>query len=265
MLKVSKLSKSFASDEILKDISFHLEKGDKASLVGPGASGKTTVLKILLGLISPDVGEAKVSGKELYDLGYSDKKKLMERIGVAFQQGALFDFLSVEANLQLALAFKDDLSGSEKDSLIDEKLAQVKLSHTKKQFPFELSGGMQKRIGLARAMVAAPEICFLDEPTAGLDPVTSSIILEMIEDMQKESTVTSLVFTSNIEIAMRFSRRMILLKDGYVHADGDWAEMIESGDKWTKNFLCMRLKGLESDYLKNMNLPGKALEIFSQR
>jgi phospholipid/cholesterol/gamma-HCH transport system ATP-binding protein len=128
-------------------------------------------------------------------------------------------------------------------------------------FPFELSGGMQRRVGLARAMCTDPELALFDEPTAGLDPVTSTIILNMISDMgAKRDQNTLVIATSNVEIAFRFARRLILINEGKVHADGDWADLLMNGDEWTRYFLGVRFKGLSKDYLQGLKLPEKFIE-----
>jgi phospholipid/cholesterol/gamma-HCH transport system ATP-binding protein len=244
MITVENLHVSYDTSVILNDLSFSIGSGERVSIVGPGGSGKTTIFKAICGLIEDHQGMTQVFGRE-----------------IAFQQGGLFDFMTVKENLEFAMTNMTNKSPSEQQTKIEELLAAVKLVRTKDMFPFELSGGMQRRVGLARAMCTDPELALFDEPTAGLDPVTSTIILNMIGDMgAKRDKSTLVIATSNVEIAFRFSRRVILINEGRVHADGDWADLLMQGDEWTRYFLGVRFKGLSKDYLHGMHLPEKFIE-----
>lgn len=261
MITVENLHVSYDTSVILNDVSFSIGSGERVSIVGPGGSGKTTIFKAICGLIEDHQGMTQVFGREISSCSHLERQEIMKKIGVAFQQGGLFDFMTVKENLEFAMTNMTDKSPTEQHTKIEELLAAVKLVRTKDMFPFELSGGMQRRVGLARAMCTDPELALFDEPTAGLDPVTSTIILNMIGDMgAKRDKSTLVIATSNVEIAFRFSRRLILINEGRVHADGDWADLLMQGDEWTRYFLGVRFKGLSKDYLHGMNLPEKFIE-----
>ena len=261
MIAVENLHVSFDSTVVLEDVSFTIEPGERVSIVGPGGSGKTTIFKAICGLIEHHQGNTAVFGKEISNCDHLERQGIMKKIGVAFQQGGLFDFMTVKENLEFAMVNMTEKSLAEQQTKIEELLFAVKLVRTKDMFPFELSGGMQRRVGLARAMCTDPELALFDEPTAGLDPVTSTIILNMISDMgAKRDQNTLVIATSNVEIAFRFARRLILINEGRVHADGDWAELLMNGDEWTRYFLGVRFKGLSKDYLQGLKLPEKFIE-----
>jgi len=261
MIDVNGLSVSYDDLPILKGASFSIKTGERLSIVGPGGSGKTTILKAICGLIHIDKGAATVFGQNMEKVSLTERNAAMKRIGVAFQQGGLFDFMTVRENLEFAMSHMTEKTGDEQSGTVDQLLNAVKLIRTKDMYPYELSGGMQRRVGLARAMCTDPEIALFDEPTAGLDPVTSTIILNMIGQLGGTGNKkTLLIATSNVEIAFRFARRLILIQDGKVHADGDWAELLMNGDEWTKYFLSIRFMGLSKDYLKGLSLPAEFID-----
>jgi phospholipid/cholesterol/gamma-HCH transport system ATP-binding protein len=261
MIEVSELNVSYDDMQILKGTSFSINPGERVSIVGPGGSGKTTILKAICGLIPVEKGSATVFNQNMEEASGLERHAFMKRIGVAFQQGGLFDFMSVKENLEFAMSHMTEATKAEQEAVIDKLLDAVKLMRTKNMFPYELSGGMQRRVGLARAMCTDPEIALFDEPTAGLDPVTSTIILNMIGQLGGiENKKTLVIATSNVEIAVRFARRLILIQDGKVHADGDWAELLTHGDEWTKYFLSVRFMGLSKAYLSGLSLPAEFIE-----
>lgn len=261
MIDVSALSVSYDELPILQGTSFSIKTGERVSIVGPGGSGKTTILKAICGLLPIDKGTTKVFDQNMETSTLSERNLLMKRIGVAFQQGGLFDFMTVRENLEFAMLHMTEKSEAERSAMVDELLNAVKLIRTKEMYPYELSGGMQRRVGLARAMCTDPEIALFDEPTAGLDPVTSTIILNMIGQLGgAENKKTLVIATSNVEIAFRFARRLILINEGKVHADGDWADLLRYGDEWTKYFLSVRFKGLSKVYLAGLNLPPEFIQ-----
>lgn len=261
MITVENLHVSYENQEVLGGVSFQVATGERVSLVGPGGSGKTTVFKAICGLVESSEGVSTVFGEELSHLSDKDKMRLMRRIGVAFQQGGLFDFMTVRENLEFAMSNLTSKDYYEQQRIIDNLLKSVKLARTKDMFPFELSGGMQRRVGLARALCTDPEVALFDEPTAGLDPVTSTIILNMIDSLgASRPSNTLMIATSNVEVAFRFAKRIIILKDGKIHADGNWQELLMAGDPWTKNFLSVRFVGLSKDYLRGLNIPQSFVE-----
>ena len=256
--------------EVLKGISFDLQPGERVSLLGPGGCGKSTVLKIAVGLLTPDKlddgavprGSVTLGNVDMFHGEPADRARVLRQVGMAFQQGALFDFMTVRENLVFAMENMTAMSQVEMDAVLKGLLGGVKLGHTEGMFPYELSGGMQRRVGIARALATSPSIAIFDEPTAGLDPVTSTIILNMIHELgasQEGNPRTLLVATSNVEIAIRFADRVILMHEGVVIADGPWRELILNGSEWVRHFLSVRLIGLDLDYARGLNLPAEFL------
>ena len=253
---------SFDGVVLLEDISFQIGKGERVSLVGPGGSGKSTILKIILGLIKPDSGEISVMGTDMLAAGDTEKRTVLSKVGVAFQQGALFDFMTVRENLRFAMENMTEFSAEAMEAKVTALLEGVKLGRTPNMYPFELSGGMQRRVGIARALCTEPTVAIFDEPTSGLDPVTSTIILNMIHALAgaDDPDRTQMVVTSNVEIGIRFADRLIVINEGRVVADGPWRELLVSGPSWVKHFLGVRFIGLDRDYADELDLPEKFIE-----
>ncbi len=247
---------SFGEVTLLNDITFEVKPGERVSLIGPGGCGKSTILKILLGLLAPDSGEVRLMGADMVAAGEEDKQKVLRQIGMAFQQGALFDFMTVRENLLFAMENMTDLSRDGMEARITELLEGVKLGRTANMFPFELSGGMQRRVGIARALCTAPTVAIFDEPTSGLDPVTSTIILNMILALAGQGAEhAQMVVTSNVEIGIRFAERLIVVHEGRVVADGPWAKLLVDGPEWVRHFLGVRFIGLDLEYARELRLP----------
>ena len=241
---------------ILDDVSFEVKPGERLSVIGPGGCGKTTLLKVLLGLEKPERGSAFLYETDMSLADEAEKEKTLRKVGMAFQQGALFDFMTVQENLFFAMEHMTTKNPEEMDRTLKTLLAGVKLPSTAPMYPHELSGGMKRRVGIVRALCTDPSIAIFDEPTAGLDPVTSTIILNMISDLTKMNKETSLlVATSNVEIAIRFASRLLIIRDGKVEADGPWRELLLSGSEWVKHFLSVRIIGLDIEYAKGLDLP----------
>ncbi|MFW7381041.1 MAG: ABC transporter ATP-binding protein [Oligoflexus sp.] len=256
MIQVENLSKSFGNFHLLEKIDFAVKPGERVTIIGPGGCGKSTLLKILLGLEPPSSGSVNVMDLDMVNSKPKERQELLRKVGVAFQQGALFDYMTVEDNIRFAIEHMTDMSEQEAGEKIDQLLTAVKLPHTKSMYPYELSGGMQRRIGIVRAMATDPVLTFFDEPTSGLDPVTSTIILNMILDLagQKEGN-TLIVATSAVEIAMRFSERIIMLNEGVIAADGNWKDLLVDGPEWVQHFLSARLIGIDINYARELQLP----------
>ena len=256
MIKLHDVSKSFDNISLLNKIGFSVAKGEKVSLIGPGASGKSTIIKLILGLIAPDEGHIELMGHDMVKSSEVEKQRILRKMGMAFQQGALFDYMTVEENLFFAMDNMTGLDKKEKHHRVDSLLKTVKLPHTKNMFPYELSGGMQRRVGVARAIATGPDIAIFDEPTSGLDPVTSTIILNMIDELIPTTSGKSvMVVTSAVEIAIRFADRIILVHDGKIVADGPWRDLIVNGPEWVQNFLGVRLIGVDIGYARELGLP----------
>lgn len=260
MISLQRVGKSYGSQEVLRDVSFTVEAGSRVSLLGPGGCGKSTILKIILGLAEPDFGEVSLLGTDMTLATDREREQVLKRVGMAFQQGALFDFMTVRENLLFAMEHMTDLDSATMEAKIDFLLAGVKLPRSRDQFPYELSGGMQRRVGIARALATDPVVAIFDEPTAGLDPVTSTVILNMIAELAHSPDAAQLVATSNVEIAIRFAPRIILFNEGVVVADGLWRDLLLDGSEWVKHFLSVRLIGLDLEYAQDLKLPEQFVE-----
>ncbi len=262
MIAIKSIAKSFGSEAVLEDVSFSIQPGERVSITGPGGCGKTSLLKIILGLLPPNKGTAEILGVNLHTVTSQEQADVLRKVGMAFQQGGLFDFMTIKENLLFAMKNMTLKSEEEMEEEVQKKLAAVKLARTEHMYPHELSGGMVRRVGIARALCTAPTIAIFDEPTSGLDPVTSTIILKMIFDLGniEKSNNTLLIATSNIEIAIRFAPRVIILNKGRVVADGPWRDLLMNGDEWVRKFLSVRLIGLDFDYAKGLDLPQKFLD-----
>ncbi len=260
MIQFKHISKKYDGVSVLKDLSFSVAPGERLSLIGPGSCGKTTVLKLLLGLERPNAGTAFLLDTDMTHASDAEKEVVCRRVGMAFQQGGLFDFMTVRENMMFAMEHMTKQTPEERENQLKRLLAGVKLPWTADMFPHELSGGMKRRVGIARALCTDPEVAIFDEPTAGLDPVTSTIILQMINELGGSKQTSMLVATSNVEIAIRFADRLLILRDGKVEGDGPWRELLVSGSEWVQHFLSVRLIGLDIEYAKGLDLPKTFIE-----
>ncbi|MDD9950973.1 MAG: ATP-binding cassette domain-containing protein [Zetaproteobacteria bacterium] len=261
MIKISNLSVKFEEQRVLENISFSVAEGERLSLVGTGGSGKTTLFKALLGLVHPCSGQVWMDECQVSKLSAGERRQFMRKVGVAFQQGGLFDDMTVYDNLSFAMEHLTEVPRAQHEGIIEDLLQQVKLGGSKRLYPHELSGGMKRRVGIARALCNRPQIALFDEPTAGLDPVTSTIILNMIVALTGEVRHgCAVVATSNTEIAIRFAERIVVLHEGRVVADGLWKELLLHGSDWVRYFLGARFIGLDESYMKELGLPEAFIE-----
>lgn len=233
---ISHLKKSFGSNHVLKDISFNLQKGENLTVLGKSGSGKSVLIKCMVGLIPPDEGKVILLGKNISELSSTELNALRKKIGFLFQSAALYDSMSVRENLEFPLRDTKFKTEKEKNDLVTEALENVGLKDAIDLMPAELSGGMRKRIGLARTLILKPEIILYDEPTTGLDPITSKEISQLILQIQKKYQTASVIITHDLECAETVSNRMIVLKDGTSVAEGTYQELSESKDKWLNSF-----------------------------
>lgn len=240
IVELKGISKSFGKNDLLKSIDISLREGEYLSILGPGGSGKSTLLKIIIGIVQPDGGLVQILGKKLNDADFKSKRKLLSRVGVAFQQGALFDFLTVHENILFAMENMTEYSLIEMEERVSKMLEAVNLPRAALKLPSELSGGMRRRVGICRALCTDPELALLDEPTAGLDPVTSTIVIELIHRLAELSKSSLVCMTSNVEVAFRFSKRVAILKDGVIIGTGTWDELHALNDPWITKFLDVR-------------------------
>ncbi len=220
MIEVKDLYKSFNGKPVLKGISATFEKGKTNMIIGRSGSGKTVFLKSILGLIKPDRGIVSFDGRILDQLSLKEQRKLRMEMGVVFQGNALFDSFTIEENIKFPMRMFTNMSEAEMKKRVDEVLEQVELSGINNKYPAEISGGMQKRVGIARAIVLKPKYLFCDEPNSGLDPKTAILIDNLIHDLTVQYDTTTLVNTHDMNSIMEIGEKIILLKDGKKQWEG---------------------------------------------
>ena len=240
IVKIENLCKSFEGKPILNELSLSLPDGGVLSILGPGGCGKSTLLKSMLGIIPPDSGTIEILGKNVFKISKEERNKLLRTIGMAFQQGALFDFMTVRENILFAMANMTQMPRMEMEERVVAMLESVNLPTAARKLPSELSGGMRRRVGIVRALATNPKLALLDEPTAGLDPVTSAVVIDMIHRLAKQTQSSLICVTSSVEVAFTFSRRVAILKDGKIIGDGTWDDLHALNDEWITNFLDVR-------------------------
>lgn len=214
MIELVDVCKSFDRSEALKHIDLSIKEGETLAIIGGSGSGKSTLLRLLIGLIRPTSGQILVRGRDVARLGEEEWDKLRLRMGMVFQYSALFDSMSVGDNVAFGLREHTDKSESEIDRIVKEKLALVGLEGVERMMPNELSGGMKKRVGLARAIACEPSVIFYDEPSSGLDPIMTARIDELIVNTQKKLGVTSVVVTHDMASACRIADRIAMIYEG---------------------------------------------------
>ena len=236
VIAIKGLAKSFEGIPILHDIELDLKKGETVVDLGKSGTVKSVLLKCIVGLITPDEGSVTVLGNEIPRLSYNELQKIREKIGYIFQNGALYDSMTVRENLEFPLVRHFSLNEKETDDKIKEVLESVDLEGVEDKMPSELSGGMRKRIGVARTLILKPEIMLWDEPTTGLDPATDHGIGELIVKMQKDFNVSSLVVTHDIPCAKLAADRVAVLKEGKFAALGTFDDLKKSKDEFVNTF-----------------------------
>lgn len=238
VIKIKGLFKSFGKDnDILKGVDLSVRKGETLVVLGKSGSGKSVTIKCLVGLVEADEGEIKVFDTDITKLNNHQLNRIRIRIGFLFQNSALYDSMSVRQNLEFPLKrHLKKLTAAEVDEAVAEVLESVGLAEAIDKMPSELSGGMRKRIGLARTLILKPEIILYDEPTTGLDTITSREISELILAIQKKSKTTSLIITHDMACAKLTGDRLVIIKDGVIEAEGSYDELEKSEDKWVRSF-----------------------------
>ena len=214
MIRLSNVCKVYDGKYALHNVSLTIKKGETLAVIGGSGSGKSTLLQLLVGLIRPDSGEIYINGQEITGLTEKEMDKVRLNMGMVFQYSALFDSMTVGENVAFGLREHKHLPEAEIQRIIKEKLELVGLPGVEKKMPGELSGGMKKRVGLARAIAFGPDIIFYDEPSSGLDPITTAKIDELIVDMQKKLYVTSVVVTHDMASACRIADRIAMVYEG---------------------------------------------------
>lgn len=237
VIEITELKKSFGSQEVLKNVSLHLFKGENLIVLGKSGSGKSVLIKCIVKLMIPDAGEINVLGKAVNTTSNKELAELRKKIGFLFQSGALYDSMTVKDNLEFPLRrIKKNLSEDEIKEKTLEVLENVGLADALNKMPSQLSGGMRKRIALARTIILDPAIILYDEPTTGLDPITSQEISELINKIQNLYHTSSLIITHDMACAKTVADRVILLKEGEVYAEGTFETVKQSTDPWVQAF-----------------------------
>jgi len=237
VIEINNLRKGFGKQEVLKNVSLKLFNGENLVVLGKSGTGKSVLIKCIVRLLNPDHGEIDVLGKKVSTLKENELGELRKKIGFLFQSGALYDSMTVKQNLDFPLRrIKKNYSEKERNEKINEVLENVGLADALYKMPSQLSGGMRKRISLARTIIVDPLIMLYDEPTTGLDPVTSDEISFLINDVQKKYKTSSIIITHDIECARNTANRVIMLKDGEVYNEGKLEEFESSADPIIKSF-----------------------------
>ena len=237
VIEIDNLRKGFGDQEVLRNVSLQLFNGENLVVLGKSGSGKSVLIKCIVRLLSPDNGTINVLGEDVNALNHNGLSEMRKKIGFLFQSGALYDSMTVKQNLEFPLRrIKKNLTQSEIDEKVKEVLENVGLSDALNKMPSQLSGGMRKRISLARTLVVDPMIMLYDEPTTGLDPVTSDEISTLINDVQKKYKTSSIIITHDIGCARITADRIIMLLDGEVYSEGKLEKFEKSTDAIIKSF-----------------------------
>lgn len=238
VLELKDIHKSFGDNHVLNGFNLKLYEGENLVIIGKSGSGKSVMVKCIVGLIQPDSGSISIRGRDIITMGQKELDFLRTEIGFLFQGSALYDSMTVRENLEFPLRrHKDKIKNFQgTDESVKEALESVGLLKAIDLMPSELSGGMQRRVALARALILKPKIIMYDEPTSGLDPITSNEIINLMRSIQKEYNTSSLIITHDVDCARVISNRMILLVDGVNYAEGTYEELSNSSDPQTRAF-----------------------------
>ncbi len=237
VLVIRHLYKSFGSNHVLIDFNMDAVKGETVVVLGKSGSGKSVLIKCIIGLMEPDKGQIEMLGKSITDIKYEDLDKIRARVGFLFQSNALYDSMTVRENLEFPLR-RHWIKVSQQDvnSMVMDALDDVGLAHTVDMMPAELSGGMRKRIALARTLILKPEIILYDEPTTGLDPITAREIIELMIEIQSKYGTTSLIISHDMNCVRMAGDRVVILFDGRCYASGTYEELKKNNDPNVKQF-----------------------------
>lgn len=237
VIEINNLTKSFGKEEVLKDMSLQLFKGENLVVLGKSGTGKSVLIKCIVGLLNSNSGSINVLGENMNELNSNELNKMRQKIGFLFQSGALYDSMTVKQNLEFPLRrIKQHLIEKEIEEKVKEVLENVGLIDSLHKMPSQLSGGMRKRISLARTIIVDPLIMLYDEPTTGLDPVTSDEISALIIDVQKKYKTSSIIITHDLKCARNTADRIIMIADGIVYKEGKLADFENSEDPLIKSF-----------------------------
>jgi len=237
VIEITQLKKSFGDNNVLRGVDFNLARGENVVILGRSGCGKSVFIKCISGLVKPNAGEIKIFDQNISGISNRQLDKIREKIGFLFQSNALYDSMTIRENLEFPLVRHLKLkSKAEINSRVEEALSNVGLLNTIDMMPSELSGGMRKRIGLARALIMNPEIMLYDEPTTGLDPITAKEISNLMLDMQKKYNTSSIIISHDMNCAKITANRLLVLIDGLFYAEGTYEELKQSTDKKIQAF-----------------------------
>jgi phospholipid/cholesterol/gamma-HCH transport system ATP-binding protein len=239
VIEIKNVNKSFGDNHVLRDFSMDLYRGENLVVLGKSGSGKSVLIKCIIGLMTQDSGSIKVLGKEINDLDHDALDKMRVKVGFLFQSNALYDSMTVRENLEFPLRrhwLKAQQNPKDVEDLILETLANVGLAHTIDMMPVELSGGMRKRIALARTLILRPDIILYDEPTTGLDPVTAREISDLIVEVQQKYNASSMIISHDMNCINITSNRVVMLVEGKCYATGEFNELKKLSDQKVHEF-----------------------------
>lgn len=238
MIEITNLKKSFGSNEVLRGVNLNIPGGECFAIIGRSGCGKSVLLKHIIGLLIPDEGEVKIEGRSITEADKNELYEIRRQFGFLFQGAALFDSMTVFENVSLPLTENDfGFSKNEIEKNVEEKLELVGLPHIQNLKPSELSGGMKKRVGLARALVTNPKYILYDEPTTGLDPIMSDSIDELIKDLNNKLNVTSIIVTHDMFSVKNVADKISMMHEGKIYFTGTPNQLLESKNEVIQNFI----------------------------
>ena len=236
-IEIEDLHKSFGAQKVIDGLDLQVTDGETLAVLGRSGTGKSVLLKLLVGLQTADSGVIRIHGQEIKNLDLKQLNDLRQRIGFLFQSAALYDSMTVEENVAFPLRRRGKGDEAEQKEKVQGLLQSVGMEQHGKKMPSQISGGMQKRVGLARALALDPDILLFDEPTAGLDPITSAEIGDLIVELREKRKLTAVVVTHDIAGAKAFAHRLVLMRDGKMIAEGSFAELQKSDDRFVQQFV----------------------------
>ncbi len=237
IVEVVGVRKRFGEKEILKGVDLDVPRGRITTIIGGSGSGKSVLVKHIIGLLKPDEGEVRFEGQDICRLGARALASVRRNFGMLFQHSALFDSMTVEDNIAFPLVEHTSLSGRKIRDIVREKLEVLGMAGIERQFPSELSGGMRKRVGLARAIVLSPKVIIYDEPTTGLDPIMTQNVDQMIKEAEKKFNVTSVVISHDMASTFRISDHIAVIHEGRIVEHGSGDEILRSSNDYVRRFL----------------------------
>lgn len=236
-IRMRGLSKSFGKQMVLDGIDLELARGETLTVLGRSGTGKSVMLKLVIGLQKPDSGEIEIDGEEITSMPLDELNRIRKRVGFLFQNAALYDSLTVEENVAFPLRRHTKMTDGERRDRVSELLSRVGMAEAGEKLPADISGGMKKRVGLARALALEPEFMLLDEPTAGLDPITADEINELIRESQRERNISSIVVTHDMRSVENVADRVAMLNEGKILIEGAFEDLKQSDDPLVSKFI----------------------------